>query len=1125
MDILSSRGDDIVRTRCAAARDDEFLGGAEEAACCALLARALVRMDDRAFCIAGESATFQDDAGEWCLRIMPIEAGRHLSLRSLRGYDSYLPGVNAVGAQLRVAGRPATAAFPCDHRFVVDQVRLTCGLFPEGTRHFTLDEFATAIGQDWRPMLAQVNRVDSGAAARLATARGNVPVPIRADSTLHDTLRILTAVSGRSSVQSGARGPFAIASDLSEFALGLTERRAEFGVVIAVGAISSSSAEALEDITRLSLGSITSLEALLEAALEAVKRGAGGTPQWPTILQAAIADVVQMTTAPWRPTAARMAGAALRLAACTALALGPAADGVSNPPMGLPVAGGISSPTPADAHLSPDSARVYAEVQRLEAAAEAGRASLRRRIGGSSHALPAVLSGAVFPLGSTPAAAPSEIGSPAATSLGTTTHPLLRSAVGRLFSHAFIPSGEGASGASAVVAGLGGAPTRDALATLLERRQSSLLSGFGGDDSVLSDMITDTASIRELFPSAWRSAVGEGDTPPRPEGWTAARARLGALDTAVGTARLHALRPPPDTGRTGVGCHTVPFLRADAVGEALRRAASETGVSALTHDSAFTLERVAQRLDDPLDECARLGRTHGRPAKVWLSSSGYTPSKLGGSRNAEGKASEALIPYSLHQARSDKTLALTAKIRGFNGDDRWVADLDGKGGSPAKTLQDRAKAWVETLVTADFEPATAFIDEGVFLLGGEPSHINARMEAEVDVEINMGRGGHPQSHSGYEADLLRALPRMEALMAMAYGAIDPSIVGGAAHVASRRFGLAVHDTHPTAPPLLRECSLLTLDKRLHVLRYGLQEVKRAFYDFRHSGAGLPDVCACLRNAAVLVPGLRQQNIARQQVLAQAASQIPGLVDAAVSAAIGVFGDKVAAAGRRGQPSAPGDPDSTSRKRPGKGAAAGAGTPAAAAPATAAGPRPPTPPRGGISRPDPIVTAATGPTGTNGTATLSAAELAKAKAAAQLAADKVMANQTAKPKGGATPSGDDAKGPKDRRPQPDWIVALTRGQSLASVKIPDGSIASPADAKVAFNALFLLARGDDPCVEPHPKCLPCFAAECIEGGCLAHEKGKCRKCPSKAQWEPIPPAVVTKVKNSAEPRLAARIKDG
>ena len=974
-------------------------------------------------------------------------------------------------------------------------------------------------------MLAQVNRVDSGAAARLATARGNVPVPIRADGTLHDTLRILTAVSGRSAVQSGARGPFVTASDLSEFALGLTERRAEFGVVISAGAISSSSAEALEDIARLSLGSVTSLEALLEAALETVKRGAGGTSQWPTTLQAAIADIVQMAAAPWRPTAARMAGAALRLAACTALALGPAADGASNPPMGLPVTGGISPPAPTHAHLSPDSARVYAEVQRLEAAAEAGRASLRRRLSGNSHALPASLSGAVFPSGSTPAAAPSAIGSPAIPSPGTTAHPLLRSVVGQLFSHAFIPAGEERSSASAVVAGLGGAPTRDALATLLERRQSSLLSGFGGDDSVLSDMITDTASIRDLFPSAWRSAVGEGDTPPRPEGWTAARARLGALDTAVGTARLQALRPPPDTGRTGVGCHTVPFLRADAVGEALRRAASETGVSALTHDAAFTLERVAQRLDDPLDESARLGRTHGRPAQVWLSSSGYTPSKLGGSRNAEGKASEALIPYSLHQARSDKTLALTAKIRGFNGDDRWVADLDGKGGSPAKTLQDRAKAWVETLVTADFEPATAFIDEGVFLLGGEPSHINARMEAEVDVEINMGRGGHPQSHSGYEADLLRALPRMEALMAMAYGAIDPSIVGGAAHVASRRFGLAVHDTHPTAPSLLRECSLLTLDKRLHVLRYGLQEVKRAFYDFRHSGAGLPDVCACLRNAAVLVPGLRQQNIARQQVMAQAASQIPGLVDAAVSAAIGAFSDKAAAAGRRGQPLAQGDPDSTRGKRPGKGAGAGADATKATAPALAASPRPPTPPRGGVNWSDPIVTVlATGPTGTGGTATLSAAELAKAKAAAQLAADRVMAEQAAKSKDGAT-LGADGKGPKDRRPQPEWIVALKRGQSLASVKIPDGSIASPADAKVAFNALFLLARGDDPCVEPHPKCLPCFGSECIEGGCLSHGKGKCRKCPSKAQWEPIPPAVVKKVKESAEPRLAARIKAG
>ena len=82
MDIISSRGDDIVRTRCAAAGVDEFLGGAEEAAGCALLAGALVRMGDRAFCIAGENATFQDDAGEWCLRIMPIEAGRHLSLRS-----------------------------------------------------------------------------------------------------------------------------------------------------------------------------------------------------------------------------------------------------------------------------------------------------------------------------------------------------------------------------------------------------------------------------------------------------------------------------------------------------------------------------------------------------------------------------------------------------------------------------------------------------------------------------------------------------------------------------------------------------------------------------------------------------------------------------------------------------------------------------------------------------------------------------------------------------------------------------------------------------------------------------------------------------------------------------------
>ena len=73
MDILSSRGDDIVRTRCAAAGVDEFLGGAEEAACCALLAGALVRIGDRAFCIAGENASFQTDAGEWCLRIMPMQ--------------------------------------------------------------------------------------------------------------------------------------------------------------------------------------------------------------------------------------------------------------------------------------------------------------------------------------------------------------------------------------------------------------------------------------------------------------------------------------------------------------------------------------------------------------------------------------------------------------------------------------------------------------------------------------------------------------------------------------------------------------------------------------------------------------------------------------------------------------------------------------------------------------------------------------------------------------------------------------------------------------------------------------------------------------------------------------------
>ena len=207
-------------------------------------------------------------------------------------------------------------------------------------------------------MLAQVNRVDNGAAARLArrlagtcrypsrrTALSTIRFtsisshphrsvwsPVQADSTLHDTLHILTAVSGQSAVQSGARGPFATASDLSEFALGLTERRAEFGVVVAAGAMSSSSAEAQEDITRLSLGSTAGLGALLEAALEAVKRGSGGTPHWPTILQSAIADVVQMTTAPWRPTAARMAGAALRMAACTALALGPTADMAVTPP-------------------------------------------------------------------------------------------------------------------------------------------------------------------------------------------------------------------------------------------------------------------------------------------------------------------------------------------------------------------------------------------------------------------------------------------------------------------------------------------------------------------------------------------------------------------------------------------------------------------------------------------------------------------------------------------------------------------------------------------------------------------------------------------------------------------------
>ena len=666
------------------------------------------------------------------------------------------------------------------------------------------------------------------------------------------------------------------------------------------------------------------------------------------------------------------------------------------------------------------------------------------------------------------------------------------------------------------------------------RGQSSVLAGFGGDESILSDMITDIRSLRDLFPGAWQTAVAVGtpagslsaersgahaprfvDGSPedaggmRPRDWQMARTRLGALDTAVGTARLQASRPAAGSG-SSMGCHSVPYLRSDAGGESLRRSASETEVAQLTQGAAFAKERVADSQEDAFDECSRLNRTHGRPSQVLLSSNGYTPSKLTGSINAEGKTVDALIPASFHWGRMNKSLALVGLIRGMNGEDRWTSTADGDASS--KSLQERSTKWVEALVTADFEPVGSFIDETVYLLGGEPSHTLARHEQEVGIDINMGRGGHPQSHPGFEADLRKALPRLEGLMARAYGSIDATVVGGGQNASRRRFGLAIHDSDPTDPSLMRTCAALHLSGKLHVLRFVLQELRRAFYDFRHSKAGLPDVTGCIRNATLLVPGLKAQSMSGAQVAAQVEARLPAMVQAQVDTLLPHIVSALAAADKRkGAPApapTPAAPALAQKTNRGKGklpAEAGGSTPA---PAPA-----PAPTAAVIASPP-----AAAPTA----ASLSPEQLAQAKAKAQEAANQFTKTVSFAADGTMAPDGQ--KNTPRRADVPEWIVALKKGQNLATVKIPSEAIGGAREAKVAFNALFLLARGEDPNVEPHPPYLPCFTELCM-GGCEMAKKGKCKKCEKKAQWEPVPPAVTKKVKDNAAPAVASRIKDG
>jgi hypothetical protein len=316
-----------------------------------MLAGGLVRLSGMAYCLSAETGVpSYNSSSERCIRIYPTQAGRHVSLSVLRGYESYLPGVALPGARLQIAGRPATASFPCDAGWRVQSVVVTCGVFPDGSREFTLDEFATAIGVPWRPMRSVVNRLDSGLAAALATTRGRIPVPVPAGGLVHETLRILTAVANAAAIQTGVRGPYATTADLADFTLGLLERRAEFGIVVAVGAIAGTGDEAREDAARLDLGSLAGLVPTLEAALVRLRTECGGVSFWPTLVQTAISDVVQMASTHWRPTAARMAGAALRLAACARLALGPTVGpfdgptasgaGTSPPPLPLLAAAG-----------------------------------------------------------------------------------------------------------------------------------------------------------------------------------------------------------------------------------------------------------------------------------------------------------------------------------------------------------------------------------------------------------------------------------------------------------------------------------------------------------------------------------------------------------------------------------------------------------------------------------------------------------------------------------------------------------------------------------------------------------------------------------------------------------------
>ena len=559
-------------------------------------------------------------------------------------------------------------------------------------------------------------------------------------------------------------------------------------------------------------------------------------------------------------------------------------------------------------------------------------------------------------------------------------------------------------------------------------------------------------------------------------------AKLGsnaAVDRGPGAIqRLESLRPLTD-----------PAKQAAAAANACRAHVVEPlcRPQVFQHEAAVLQSGCAAGLTAP-GEARRLVDAHGMPALAYHYGSGHElDGKIATRELGDGKQASATIPFSISASHGS--------VREWVG--KEVAKYHGLGRTEHKTigppLQQKIAAFAHKLCAGEVTIVSA-----VELLGGEEASGASLVDSAVGMEHGNGRYGSTDTKSsGFFADLRKALPRLEALIAVVFGVIAAgSLENGA-------FGLACRSsTSPASSEgFLGECLGLWQELRVTALEYFCTVLQRQVAAIRRGDrVEPPSLVAAVAEARLLTErNLQPMTRARElQQVDQVATQkaLQDMVKAELA--------KQGGASKTSRWGAP---------------VAGAPAPAAAAPIAA----PPTPPKGILKfagQPQ-VFAPAAAPAAAATTATAQLAAVAAAVAGAPAAA------------GGA-------RGPKGIHPHPSSLSAsaLIVVEAIRSAtgdwkktSIAKDQLGSLNDACAAYNAIALRALGVDKDAAHPPTAVCPFVA--LLGSCRGIKPHNappgtpnkpCTKCEQQASWQrqKLKP-IVNIVKAAATTKTAPLLK--